>query len=288
MKALKKALRCLPDSAYVKMVYYKHFKKFPNLKNPKTLNEKIQWLKLHDHRPEYSRMVDKIEAKKYVAEIIGEEYIIPNLGVWDRAEDIDFDSLPDQFVIKCNHDSHGVVVCKDKSSLDFSAVKEKLAGRLKVNGYWYAREWPYKAVRPRILAEEYLSDSDDGQDLNDYKFYCFGDYVDSVMMCIERGTGNPKFYFFDRDWKLKRYNKRGKEAPEGFTLPKPPNMDRMFEIAEKLAKAVNAPFLRVDLYNVQGKIYFGELTLYPSGGFDENRLPETDLYFGSLVKLPRP
>ena len=286
MSQLKKVLRILPDPIYLRLVYYKNLKKLPDLKHPKTLNEKLQWLKLHDRRKEYSRMVDKVEAKGYVASIIGEEYIIPTLGVWDNVDDIDFDRLPNQFVMKCNHDSHGVIICRDKEKLDIEATREFFRNRLKINGFWYGREWPYKNVKPKILAEEYISDSTDGNDLNDYKFYCFGDYVDSVMVSIERATGNPKFYFFDRDWNLKRYNKRGKEAPADFSIPQPPNTDQMFNIAETLSKAVNAAFLRVDLYNVNGKIYFGELTLYPASGFDGNRLLETDLYFGSLVKLP--
>ena len=286
MNGIKKMLRIIPDPLYIRLVYYKHFKKWPNLKKPKTLNEKIQWLKLHDHRIEYVRMVDKVEAKEYVADIIGEDYIIPTLGIWDTPDSIDFGFLPNQFVLKCNHDSHGVVVCRDKSKLDMKETKRFLSERLKTNGYWYGREWPYKDVKPKVLAESYLSDSYDGKDLNDYKFYCFGDYVDCVLVCMERMTGDPKFYFFDKDWNLKRYNKRGQQAPKGFTLPKPDNLKKMFDLSETIAKAVNAPFLRVDLYNVKGKIYFGELTLYPSSGFDSNRLPETDLYFGNLVHLP--
>ena len=145
--------------------------------------------------------------------------------------------------------------------------------------YKYLVEWPYKNVDKKIFAEEYLGDCP-----TDYKFYCFDGLVDSVLVCIERKTGHPKFYFFDREWKLRRYNKRGKEAPVDFSLPKPDGMDKMFEIASKISKGI--PYARVDLYNVNGKIYFGEITFFPDSGFDHNRLPESDLYFGEKIKLP--
>ena len=285
MNIIKNALKIIPDSIYISMIYYRHFQKIPNLKEPVTMNEKIQWLKLHDRRPEYVEIVDKIKAKEYVSNIIGEEYIIPTLGTWGKGEDIEFDRLPDRFVLKTNHDSHGIIICRDKSKLDRNLTISFFNRRLKNNGFWYGREWPYKPVKPRILAEKYLSDSDDGLALNDYKFYCFGNKVDSVMICTDRAIGSPKFYFFDRDWKLKRYNKRGKAAPDGFTLPKPEAIDEMFRIAEVLAGAVNAPLLRVDLYSVKGRIYFGELTLYPTSGFDDNIVPEADQYLGSLVDI---
>ncbi len=283
---MNKITRIIPDKLYIMMVYYYHFHKFPNLKHPQTLNEKIQWLKLYDRRPEYIRMVDKTTAKDYVAEIIGYEHIIPTLCIWDRAEDIDFNSLPNQFVLKCNHDSGTIVICRDKNNFDYDSAIAKLSRGLSKNAFWYGREWPYKNIKPRILAETYMTDSDDATELTDYKFYCFNGVVDCVVCCYERQSGDPKFYFFDRNWKLKRYNKRGKSAPENFTMPKPDNIMEMFDLAEKLAAHINSPFIRVDLYNSKGKIYFGELTLYPSSGFDVGRLPETDLLFGQMVKLP--
>lgn len=284
-KIIKLLLRLLPDKWAIQIDYFKRFKKFANLKNPQTLNEKLQWLKLYNRKPEYTTMVDKYAVKEYVADIIGEEYIIPTLGVWDRFEDIDFDALPNQFVLKTTHDSGGVVICKDKSQLDKDAAKRKIEKSLSTNYYWSGREWPYKNVPPKIIAEQYITDSPDVDVITDYKFYCFGENVDSVLVCVERETGTPKFYFFDQDWNLRRYNKRGKEAPEGFTLPKPHKMDEMFQVALKLAQSCNVPFLRIDLYNSNGQILFGELTFFPSSGFDANRLPETDLYFGSLTNL---
>ena len=179
-----------------------------------------------------------------------------------------------------------MVVCKEKREISKELIKNKLARCLKRNYFWLGREWTYKNIKPRIIAEQYIQDTET-KDLRDYKFYCFRDVVDSVLVCVDRESGSTKFYFFDKEWNLKRYNKRGKEAPAGFTLPKPDNMDEMFEIAKKLSVASGAPFLRVDLYNVNGKIYFGELTFYPDCGMDRNRLPETDEYFGSLVDLSK-
>lgn len=256
-----------------------------NLENPQTFNEKLQWLKLYDRKPIYTTMVDKYAAKEYVASIIGDEYIIPTLGIWDRFVDIDFNTLPNQFVLKCTHDSGGLVICKDKSKLDIAAARKKINKSLKTNYFYSGREWPYKDVKPRIIAEKYISDSMGSSTLTDYKFYCFRGVADCVLVCFGRETGNTRFYFFDKEWKLKRYNKQGKAAPEGFTVPKPECMDKMFQIAEMLAKDI--PAVRVDLYQSCGHIYFGELTFYPASGFDPNRSPEADYYFGSLIDLSK-
>ena len=226
-------------------------------------------------------MVDKVLAKDYVANLIGQKYIVPTLGVWYHFDEIDFDKLPKQFVLKTNHSggSTGVVICKDKTTFDKVSAKKKLERSLKRDISRSLIEWPYRNVKRKILAEEYL-----GDDLIDYKFYCFNGEVDVVMNCIERQTGNPKFYFFDKEWNLRRLNKRGKEAPEGFTLPKPEGMDEMFVIAARLSEGL--PFARVDLYNINGIIYFSEITFFPDSGFDSNRLPESDLYFGEKIVLP--
>lgn len=284
-KTVKTLSNLLSDKTYIRLRFFMRLKRFPDLNNPKTLNEKLQWLKLNDRNPMYPTLVDKYDVKEYVTGRIGEEYVIPALGVWDRFEDIDFATLPDRFVLKCTHDSGGLVICRDKSSLDLQRAKEKIERSLKTNYYRHGREWPYKNLKHRIIAEPYVEDYPGSGTLTDYKFYCFGGKVDSVMLCIDRETGDTKFYFFDRDWNLKRYNKRGKEAPENFTLPKPKNMDRMFALAETLSQGI--PFVRLDMYNCDGQIYFGEYTLYPSGGFDPNRLPESDLYFGSLITMEK-
>lgn len=270
-----------PERMYLKIRYYLEMGKPLDLDNPKTMNEKLQWLKLYNRKPEYTHMVDKVLVKDYVAKLIGEKYVIPTLGVWDHFDEIDFDQLPEQFVLKTNHSggSLGVVICNDKNNMDKVAAKKKLESSLKQDISKTHGEWPYRDVKRKIFAEMYL-----GDDLTDYKFYCFDGNADVVMNCIERNTGHPKFYFFDKEWKLRRLNRRGKEAPDGFTLPKPDGMDEMFDIAAKLSEGL--PYARIDLYNVEGKIYFGEITFFPDSGFDSNRLPEADLYFGEKIKLP--
>jgi hypothetical protein len=229
-------------------------------------------------------MVDKITAKDYATKMLGSEYVVPLLGVWDKPEDIDFDSLPDKFVLKTNHSggNTGVIVCKDKSKLNKQDVIKKLNKSLKTDISVSLREWVYKDMKKQVFAEELLESSTG--EIDDYKFYCFDGYADAVLVCVDRQIGEPKFYFFDENWQLKRYNKRGKEAPIDFTLPRPENLDEMFRIARLLSKGI--PHLRVDLYNVDGKIYFGETTFFTTSGFDANRLPEADLYFGNLTKMP--
>lgn len=274
----------LPDSFYLKIMFYLKMDKKLNLKNPKTFNEKLQWLKLYNRQPEYTKMVDKFVVKGYVASIIGEEYVIPTLGVWNTFEEIDFSSLPEQFVLKTTNGggSGGVVICKDKKTFDINQAKNKLNKSLKTNIYRNLKEWPYKNVAPRIIAEKYMEDSNG--ELVDYKFTCADGKAHNVMICLDRGTGDTKFYFFDENWNLLRLNKRGMAAPADFTLPKPKSLELMFQIAAKLS--VGLPFARIDLYNVDGKIYFGEITFFPQSGFDPNLLPETDLLFGEYIKLP--
>ena len=273
----------LSDKHYLKLLFRLKMGYKLNLKNLNTFNEKLQWLKLYNRNPEYGIMADKLSVKHYVANSIGEQYIIPTLGVWEKFDDIDFRSLPDQFVLKCTHDSGGLVICKDKDTLDIAASKKKIERALKRNFYKRWREWPYKDVPRKIIAEKYITDSPTDKDLTDYKFFCFNGIVDCVMIAIERSTGEPKFYFFDNDWKLLRLNVRGKNAPPDFTLPKPKCIDEMFRIAEVLSKGI--PFVRVDLYQSNDKVYFGEMTFFPQSGFDSNLLPETDLYFGELIDI---
>ncbi len=280
---VKKTNFLYSDAVYLRLVYSLMMKKSLHLKNPVTFNEKLQWLKLYDRNPQYTTMVDKCEAKKYVASVIGDKYIIPTLGVWNRVEEIDFDRLPDKFVLKTTHDGggEGVVICRDKKQFDKQAALSKLSYSMQRDIYALTKEWPYRNVTPRIIAEEYLADGHG--DLDDYKFFCFDGNVYCVMVCVDRNIGSPKFYFFDRAWSLLRLNKRGKEAPEGFTLPKPRGIDEMFELAGRLSTGI--PFVRVDLYNQDGVIWFGEMTFYPASGFDANLLDETDLLLGSMINL---
>lgn len=398
----KTVKKWVPDKIYLKRRFKKEMGYSLNLNDPKTFNEKLQWLKLYDRNPVYTDMVDKYKVKEYIGNIIGKKYIIPTLGIWEQFDDIDFNKLPDKFVLKCTHDSGGLVVCRDKSSLNLELVKQKFKKSLADNFYYMGREWPYKNIKPRIIAEQYMEEDErdytllgfknhprlrliysqyedqknlkenfymesvnfsaskhyetlknaaskllkkiqfsridyykidekkylieitgnnngdilnvagltklyggyiekiedltiiytfsnslksDEKALIDYKFFCFDGYVESVMVCTGRETGNTAFYFFDRDWNLKRYNIRGMNAPVGFTLPKPKKMEEMFMLAEKLSQGI--PFVRVDLYCINELIYFGEMTFYPDSGLDKNLTSEADNYWGSLLKLVR-
>lgn len=274
--------RLIPDSIYLKYLFKKLMGHSLNLHNPRTFNEKLQWLKLYNRNPLYTTLVDKYAVKKWVADKIGEQYIIPTLGVWDKFEDIDFDRLPDQFVLKCTHDSGGLIVVKNKKMLDFVSAKAKIRVSLKRNFYYVGREWPYKNVPPRIIAEEFLDDN--GHVPVDYKVYCFNGEPYKVMLCLDRDKDEPtKFYSFDFKWNLLRHNIRGKMAPEGFTLPKPQSLDLMYECAKKLSKGI--PFVRVDFYDLNGHMYFGEMTFYPDSGFDSAILPEINQLYGSMINL---
>ena len=272
----------LSDKAYLKLKFRLTMGKKLDLRSPETFNEKLQWLKLYNRRPEYTVMVDKYLVRDYIAEMLGDEYLIPLIGAWDSADEVDFDSLPERFVLKCNHNSGlGMYICRNKSEMDTKKVRDELRRGMAQNYYLNGREWPYKNVPRKIIAEQFMEDSSGG--LVDYKFFCFDGYVDSVMVCLDRHLGDTKFYFFDREWKLKRLNVRGKNAPKDFTLPKPSCIDEMFCIAEKLSKGL--PYSRIDLYECNGKIYFGEITFFPDSGFDPNLLPETDKYFGDLINI---
>lgn len=417
----------LSDKVYLSIKYKHVFGKKMDWDNPQSFNEKLQWLKVYNRDPQYTKLVDKYEVKKYITKVLDRKYVIPTLGAWNTFEEIDFDALPNQFVLKCTHDSGGLVVCKDKANLDIDAAKKKINQSLQNNYYYSGREWPYKNVKPRIIAEQYMADdlrdyklfcfnnvprmtlvcserfTKDGlkedfydeawnhldvqrpehgnailpierpkqyelmkklasklsekmpfaridfyeinekvyfgeitfypasgfegfkpeewdmklgewiklprgrgyrlnsdacsiiisnsyynrketKALVDYKFFCFDGVAESVMVCTERETGHPKFYFFDKEWNLKKYNIRGKEAPAGFTLPKPGCIDEMFSIAENLSKGI--PYVRVDLYCIDGLVYFGEMTFYPDSGFDANLLKESDEYWGKMLVLP--
>lgn len=277
--------RFYSDETYLRRVFKLRMGRELDLENPQTFSEKLQWLKLYNRNPNYVKMVDKIEAKKYVASIIGEEYVVPTLATYNSVDEIDFDLLPNQFVLKTNQagGSVGVVVCQDKSNFDQEAAKSNLLAAMRRDHSKLGREWIYKKIKPQILAEQYLDPSPE-TDLCDYKFSCFDGNVTDVMVCMDRNSGETKFYFFDKDWNLLPLNIRGKNAPANFTLPKPSCIDKMFELASKLSKGL--PYARIDMYAVNGQPYFGEITFFPDSGFDSNLLPETEKLHGSLIKLP--
>ena len=273
----KEQLNWMPDKLYLQILYRLKFGKRLDLRNPQTFNEKLQWLKLHDRKPEYTRMVDKYEAKQYIAEKIGEEYVIPTLGVWERFEDINFDVLPDQFVLKCTHDSGGLVICRDKSNLDIEAARKKITKSLKRNYYYHGREWPYKNVKPRIIAEQYIEDTAEDA-LTDYKYFCF--HGNPKVMYISKDHGkNPCTDFFDMEFQHLPIKARD---PNAEVMPtKPEQHEKMKQIAAVLSKGI--PHLRVDFYLVNGKIYIGELTFYHMGGFTQIQPEEWNVRMGSWI-----
>ena len=220
-------MRLASDRQYIKWFWRLQMNYPLDLDNPRTFNEKLQWLKLHARKQAYTNYVDKYRVRKYIADTLGETYLIPLLGCYESFDRIDFDALPDRFVLKCNHGSHCSMVCLDKKTFDMAAARRKFARWMRYNWYWYGREYPYKSVKPMIVAEAYMSDDspENRGGLSDYKFSCFNGRADNVMVCIDRDKDDPKFYFFDRSWNLLRLNKRGKAAPEDFTLPKPEGMD---------------------------------------------------------------
>ena len=271
------------DEKYIRWMYYTVFRRFPDLKNPQTYNEKLQWLKLHDKHSEYTNMVDKAEAKKYVADIIGEEHVIPTLGVYNSFDEIDFDKLPNQFVIKCTHDSGGVVVCKDKSKLDIQAARKKIEYGLGKSAYWSTREYPYKNVAPRIIVEEYMVD-ESGYELKDYKIFCFYGKPKFLFVATDRGMKGEetKFDFFDLEWNHLPLTNGHPNSSK--IIPKPENFEKMVEISAKLSQGI--PHVRVDLYNINGRIYFGELTFFHWSGLTPFVPKEWDYKFGELLHLP--
>lgn len=271
------------DECYLRMYYEKVFHKELNLDNPETFNEKLQWLKLNNRKKIYTTMVDKYEAKEYVSKIIGKEYIIPTLGIYNKFNEINFDNLPNEFVIKCTHDSGGLVICKNKQKLDLQKVKSKINICLKKNYYYEGREWPYKNVKPRIIIEKYMEDRKT-QEIRDYKFFCFNGKTKIFKIDFDR-TKKHRANYYDIDGNLLKFGEEVCPPDFGKKIDMPINLKTMIEFAQKLSK--NVPFLRVDFYEINGKIYFGELTFYPASGFGRFIPEEWDKKLGDMIKLPK-
>lgn len=271
-----------------RVIYFCKFKRPIHLRHPRTLDEKIQWLKFNTYfnNTLVRDCADKYRVREYIKscgcpEIINEAY-----GSYDSIDEIPWEELPQQFVIKWNFGCGQNLICFDKSQLDIEDAKRKLSEWEKTKDTFYLpySEMQYRGIKPKLVCEKLIETEDGGLPV-DYKFYCFSGRADCVLVCSGRdkdGHG-AKYYFFDRDWNLLRYNKAGKEAPSGFTLPKPKNIEKLFDYAEKISKPF--PFVRADFYLEHGKATFGELTFTPCGGFDVNRLPEMQLRFGDMVKI---
>lgn len=273
-----------PDKQYLQMMYWLHLGRKLNLKNPKTFNEKLQWLKLYNHKPEYTIMVDKVKAKEYVAKLIGEEHIIPTLGVWDDPDDIDFDALPDQFVLKCNHNSGtGMCICRDKSKLDIEKVKAELRKGLKENYFMRWREWPYKNVPRKILAEKFMVD-ESGTELKDYKIFCFNGEPRYCQVISDRNT-DEKIDFYDMHWKrlVGLVGLNDKVHNSEYAIPCPESFENMKQMASLLAKSI--PFSRIDFYEINHQAYFGEITFFPATGFGNFNPREWNVKMGDMITL---
>jgi hypothetical protein len=271
------------DELIVKWNYFLSLHKKLNLNNPQTFNEKLQWLKLHDRHAEYTVMVDKLAVKDYIAKILGAEYVFDTIGVWNQFDDIDFSKLPNQFVLKCTHDSGGLVICKNKETLDIGAARKRINHCLKKNYFYATIEYPYKDVPHRIIAEPLMVD-ESGSELKDYKFFCF--------------NGEPKFFkvdfgrtkvhhanYYDLNWNFLKFGEVVCPYVEDRHIEKPLHFDEMVDIARNLS--ANIPFVRIDLYNINGRIYLGEITFFPASGTGPFYPEEWDYKIGQLLTLPK-
>lgn len=274
--------RILPDKIYIELMYLKHFHKFADLSNPSSFNEKLQYLKLHDRNPLHTMMVDKYLVKDYVSKTIGEKYVIPTLEKWNSADEIDVSKLPNQFVLKCNNDSGGIIICKSKDDFDEKRAKKMLGLRVKNNGFWYGREWPYKNVKPCIFAEKYLENSCDSG-LIDYKIHVFNGIPKFILVCQDRySESGIKETFYSTEWK--KINIKRPDCDISINdIERPDELDDMLNISRRLSNG--SPFVRVDLYVVDHRIYFGELTFYPKSGFGAFEPDEWDSILGSWLDV---
>ena len=275
--------RCMNDQLFIKWEFFSGMRKFPNLRNPVTFNEKLQWLKLNDIHPEYARIVDKAEAKEYVREVLGEgaeQYLIPTLGVWNTFDKIDFNLLPNQFVLKTTHDSGGVAIVKDKTTMNLGKVRAKIEHSLNNNFFYEHREYPYKGIKPRIIAEKFMVD-ESGTELKDYKFFCFDGEPKMLFVATDRPF-DTRFDFFDMDWNHLPFKQGHPLATK--EIKKPAGFEKMKEIARKLSKGF--PHVRVDLYDINGQIYFGELTFFHFSGNVPFEPKEWDYKIGEWLHLP--
>lgn len=278
---MKGMLGFIPDRPYLKLMFWANTGKHLELDNPKTYNDKLQWLKLNDRNPDYTRMVDKYEAKEYIASIVGKEYIIPTLGVWDTFDEIDFSKLPDRFILKCTHDSGGLIICKDKSKLDIGAARKKIVKCLKRNYFVVGREYPYKNVKPRIIAEQYMENHSANEEcLTDYKFFCF-EGIPKVVYISKDKAKEPRTDFFDMSFNHLPIRMRDKNSD---VLPDiPEKFDEMKRIASKLSKGFK--HLRIDFYQIDGNIFVGELTFYHNSGFSLVNPPEWNKKMGEWINV---
>ena len=272
----------ISDKTYLKLLYETRIGKKLNLKNPITFDEKLQWLKLYDRKDEYTVWADKYEVRNYVAEKLGEQYLIPLLGVWNSADELKLDDLPEQFVLKCTHDSASVCICTNKKNFDWNAAMDKLQKSLNQNYYWHSREWPYKNITPRIIAEAYMTD-ESGTELKDYKIYTFGGEPYLIQVDFDR-FHNHRRNLYTTEWEYIDETIEYSKDPN-VKIAKPEHLEEMLECSRKLA--VGTISLRTDFYSINGKIYFGEITFYQEAGFAHFEHEEFAEKLGDQIKLPK-
>lgn len=273
--------KIMSDDMYLEIMYEYIMGKKLDFNNVKTFNEKLQWLKINDRKTEYTKLVDKYDVREYISENIGEEYLIPIIGVYNNFDEIEFNKLPNKFVLKCTHDSGGIVICKDKNKFNIQLAKKKINKSLKTNYYYSGREWPYKNIKPRIICETYMESGND--DLIDYKFFCFNGEVKLILVCSERFSEDGlKETFFNNKWEIQNL-KRPKCKISNKKIDKPKNLNKMINLAEKLSK--DKKFLRVDFYEIEGQVYFGELTFFPASGFEGFEPKEYDAILGEWLNI---
>ena len=279
----KGVLRIIPDPIYLKVLYRAKMGRKLDLKNPLSYTEKLQWLKLYNRNDLYTTLVDKYRVREYIKKQIGEKYLIPLVGgPWNKFEDIDFDTLPESFVLKTNHDSGGIIICKDKNLLNLDAAKRKINYSLRTNFYWRYREWPYKNVRPCIIAEKYMVD-ESGYELKDYKFFVFNGKVKALFTATDRMSDmDTCFDFFDRNFNHLPIVNGHQNAKQ--KIEKPNKYEEMIAVAEQLGRDFS--HVRIDLYNIRGKIYFGEYTFFHFSGITPFEPREWDYKFGEWLTLP--
>lgn len=276
-------LSLLSDSLFLRIKYLKVMHRYLRLNHPVTFNEKLQWLKINNRDPLYTELVDKLSVKQFVSKIIGEEYVIKTLGVWEHPEEIEWDSLPSQFVLKTTHGggNSGVVICRDKDQFDKGQAIEKLNESLKIDLYKRFREWPYKDVHKRIIAEEFIDEG--GHELTDYKLMCYNGVSRNLFVCSDRQS-ELKVDFFDLSWTHLPFTRCHPNCKT--RINKPISFEKMVQLANNLAQSIASPFVRIDFYDVNGRLYFGEMTFFPGGGMEAFEPEEWDYKFGELIKLP--
>lgn len=270
-----------PDDKFLETKFWLRTGKKLDFKKPMTFNEKLQWLKLYDRNPEYTQLVDKLEVRKYIEKTIGKEYLIPLLGEWDKFEDIDFNLLPDQFVLKCTHDSGGLIVCENKGALNLKRAKKKINRSLKRNFYYHGREWPYKNVKPRIICEKFMVD-ESGIELKDYKIFCFLGEPKIIQVDYNRFEGHKR-NLYDVDWNYVSSSIKHPTDPARL-IEKPEKLEEMLQLARMLSKEYY--HVRVDFYSIKDKIYFGEMTFYHGSGYEKFEPEEFGYKMGSWLQLP--